>query len=145
MRRHSVTLAVTAGFCLALVTGTAGAAARAPGSGGTWGRAQEVPGTAALNTGGSAETLTVSCGAAGNCSAGGCYAQGHTGHAFVARETNGTWGAAQEVAAALNRGGGAQLDSVSCASAGNCSAGGFYMDSSQHSQAFVAGETNGTW
>jgi hypothetical protein len=43
--------------------------------------------------------------------------------------------------AALNRGGNAGVSSVSCASAGNCSAGGFYKDSSGHQQAFVVSQT----
>ena len=42
-------------------------------SGGTWGTAEEVPGSAALNKGGDAEILSVSCASAGNCSAGGFY------------------------------------------------------------------------
>ena len=57
------------------------------------------------------------------------------------------WGTAQEVpgTAALNRGGQAAIASVSCASAGNCSAGGFYLDSSSRQQAFVVSQTGGTW
>ena len=35
--------------------------------------------------------------------------------------------------------------SVSCASAGNCAAGGFYTDSSANSQAFVVTERHGIW
>ena len=55
---------------------------------------------------------------------------------------NGTWHTAIEVpgAAALNQGGNALADSVSCAMAGNCAAAGFYTDSSQHLQAFVVNE-----
>jgi hypothetical protein len=34
---------------------------------------------------------------------------------------------------------------VSCATAGNCSAGGQFKDSAGHFQAFVAGEVNGVW
>jgi hypothetical protein len=34
---------------------------------------------------------------------------------------------------------------VSCGSAGNCAAGGFYQDGSSSLQAFVAGEVNGRW
>ena len=49
----------------------------------------------------------------------------------------GTWGNAKEVAAGLNQGGEGQLNSVSCASAGNCSAGGYYTDAAGHFQAFV--------
>src|SRR5215467_730872 len=47
-----------------------------------------------------------------------------------AAAAGGTWGSAQEVAAVLNTGGFAEVNSVSCASAGNCSAGGFYTSSS---------------
>ena len=38
----------------------------------------------------------------------------------------------------LNKGGNDGVDAVSCASAGNCSAGGYYTDASGHTQAFVA-------
>jgi hypothetical protein len=60
--------------------------------------------------------------------------------AFVASEVAGTWQAAVEVpgTAALNAGGHAQVNSVSCGSAGNCSAGGVYTDSSGHGQGFTA-------
>ena len=55
----------------------------------------------------------------------------------VAAGSGGTWGKADEVPgiATLNTYGDAQIESVSCASAGNCSAGGNYTDSSGHSQA----------
>jgi len=124
------------------------AGARAAALGGTWGTAIEVPGTAALNQGGNAQIESVSCGSAGNCSAGGFYTDSAgRWQALVAGETNGTWHAAIEVpgTAALNQGGRAIVNSVSCVSAGNCSAGGFYQDGSGHYQAFVAVEANGTW
>jgi hypothetical protein len=56
---------------------------------------------------------------------------------------NGRWGTAKEVpgTATLNTGGDAQIDSVSCASAGNCSAGGYYTDSTGHGQSFVVSQT----
>jgi len=111
---------------------------------GTWGTAHQV--AAALNAGGIAAVSSVSCGAAGNCSAGGHYTDSSGfSHAFVVSATNGTWGTAHQVAAALNTGGDAQIYSVSCAAAGNCIAGGYYTSSSGHSQAFVVNETNGTW
>jgi hypothetical protein len=103
-----------------------GAQAAAPG--GSWGTAEEVPGVAALNRGGSAEITSVSCARAGDCSAGGDYVDGsHRTQAFVAGEAKGTWEPAQEVpgTAALNRGGFAEITSVSCARPGDCSAGGF--------------------
>jgi len=40
---------------------------------GVWGKAEEVPGTAALNAGGQAAITSVSCSPAGYCSAGGAY------------------------------------------------------------------------
>jgi hypothetical protein len=66
-----------------------------------------------------------------------------TGASAAAAAPGGTWGSAQEVpgTAALNQGGHAQVYSVSCASAGDCAAGGFYTDSSRHAQAFVVNET----
>jgi hypothetical protein len=47
--------------------------------------------------------------------------------AFVISEVNGTWAAAQAVVGTLSSSGGAQVTSVSCASAGSCEAGGSYL------------------
>ena len=125
---------------------------------GTWQQAEEVPGAAALNHVprllGGTEINSVSCASAGNCSAGGDYTDSSSlQQAFVVSEVNGTWQQAEEVpgTATLNNLppnsnlGGAQVNSVSCASAGNCSAGGDYTDSSSLQQAFVVSEVNGTW
>jgi hypothetical protein len=115
---------------------------------GIWGTAVGVPGLAALNVGGNAEVTSVSCASAGDCGAGGRYeVDGGQTEAFVAEETNGTWGAATEVpgTAVLNAGGAAKVASVSCRSAGACSAGGQYQDGSRRTQAFVVGEENGVW
>ena len=115
---------------------------------GTWGKAEEVPGSAALNAGGNALVNSVSCASAGNCGAGGYYVDGSSHmQAFVVSEKNGAWGNAATIPGlgALNAGGSAEVGSVSCASAGNCSAGGTYQDGSGSFQAFVAGQKNGTW
>jgi len=114
---------------------------------GSWGDAVEVPGTAALNSGGSASVDSVSCAAAGACAAGGHYSDGSNYQAFVVSETNGTWGDAVEVpgTAALNSGGNASVDSVSCGAVGACAAAGYYADGSANRQAFVVNETNGSW
>ena len=63
----------------------------------------------------------------------------------MAVERNGLWGTAIEVPGlgALNKGGYAEVNSVSCASAGNCAAGGDYADRRGHGQGFVAVERNG--
>ena len=143
-RSAAMRVAAAAAVCAMVVTG-AGVAAAA--SGGTWGRAREVPGTAALNHV-YAQVNSVSCASAGNCAAGGFYTDSSVREqVFVASEVNGTWHTAIEVPgiAALNRDGGAFVPSMSCASAGNCSAGGAYLDGSFHDQAFVVSQVNGTW
>src|SRR5215468_75399 len=116
-------------------------------TGGGWGTAVEVPGTAALNAGDQAQLYSMSCPSSGNCAAGGWYtdASGHE-QAFVVDETGGVWGNAIEVpgTAALNTGGGAQVDSVSCSSPGTCVSGGFYS-AGINAEAFVVDETGGVW
>jgi hypothetical protein len=115
---------------------------------GTWSRAIEVPGLAALNAGGQAEVSSVSCDSAGNCAAAGYYHDRHGhGQGFVVNEQTGTWGRAIKVPglAALNAGGQAELSSVSCSSAGNCAAGGSYVDRQSDRQGLVVSERNGTW
>ena len=138
-------------LCPALLAVPSAAAARtrpahvsAAGAGGTWGKAEQVPGTAALNQGGHAVTLSVSCAAAGDCSAVGYStpsASSVVAKAFVVTESGGRWGKAEEVlgSAAFNSSG-ATVDSVSCAAAGDCSAGG-----SAGQQAFVVNQTGGRW
>ena len=56
------------------------------------------------------------------------------------------WGDAIAIPAliGLNTGSGAQGNSVSCASAGNCAVTGYYQ-SSAGDQGFVVNQTNGTW
>jgi hypothetical protein len=60
---------------------------------------------------------------------------------------NGKWGPAVQVpgSAALDKGGFAQLNSVSCPTAGNCSAGGSYAASSTSMQPMLVTGKNGTW
>src|SRR5215467_11625314 len=66
--------------------------------------------------------------------------------ALAVRETNGTWKKAIEVpgSGTLDAGGSAEVESVSCASAGNCAAIGVYSGGSG-TQAFVASEAHGAW
>ena len=115
---------------------------------GIWGNAEEVPGSGTLNASGHTVVDSVSCVSAGNCSAGGSYLDANSFHQpFVVDEVNGSWGNATEVtgASGFNAGGSALVNSVSCASAGTCVAGGQYKDNSMHYQAFVVDETGGTW
>jgi hypothetical protein len=117
-------------------------------SGGVWGSATEVPGTATLNAGALALATGLSCSSAGNCSTGGYFtdAASHQ-QVFVASEVSGVWGTATEVpgTAALNAGGNAVLEDVSCPTNGNCTAVGYYTDSASFKQVFVVNEVGGTW
>jgi len=116
--------------------------------GGRWGRAAEVPGSARLNTADDAEIESVSCAAPGDCSAGGYYSSGnYNSQAFVVTERRGRWGKAIEVPGSgrLNTTGMAEVDAVSCAAPGDCSAGGDYSGADGNSQAFVVTERDGRW
>jgi hypothetical protein len=117
-------------------------------TGGHWGQAEEVPGTAALDVGNVAFLSSVSCASPGNCTAGGDYAASSSQQAFVISETAGHWGQAMPVPhlATLNVGGQAGISSLSCASAGNCSAGGLYTGHKPGSgKAFVVNQVGGQW
>jgi hypothetical protein len=132
------------------------AATRAAPLAGSWGTARGVPDLAALNKGGNAYVNSLSCPSAGNCAAGGSYGgaragAAHVQQAFVAVEREGRWGNAAVVPglAALSKGGDrgpdAEVDAVSCASPGNCAAGGEYRDQHGHLQGFVVSERDGRW
>src|SRR5258706_594744 len=158
MRRQRVVMVLAGAaalWCAALLAvactepgGVARAAAGAAARVGSWRAAIEVPGTGALNKGGDAVVNSLSCGSAGNCAAVGHYTDG-SGHqqAFVASETNGTWHAAIEVPGIndLDESGEARRVGEACSSGGNRSDGRKINDGDGHTQAFVAGEANGTW
>src|SRR5215468_7280804 len=150
MRRVSMPVVTAmAGLGSVLLAGAGPAVAGVPSAGaGGWDKAIEVPGTAALNTGGAAAIVSVSCAAAGGCAAGGQYrALHHHFPAFVVTEAGGRWRKAIQVpgTAAVNTGGDAAIESVSCPAAGSCAAGGFYIDGSGNEQAFVVTEAGGRW
>jgi hypothetical protein len=115
---------------------------------GSWRGAFEVPGSGTLNFGGFANADSVSCASVGNCAVGGSYTDGGgRAQAFVASERNGIWGKAIEVpgSGSLPAGQLGNVTLVSCASAGNCTAGLTYTADFDLQQAFVASETNGAW
>jgi hypothetical protein len=95
---------------------------------------------------------SISCGAVGNCVAVGSYDDDKSfAQSFVVNEVKGVWQRAREIALPANAKGASQLSelhSVSCWSAGNCSAVGSYLDGTQpigHSEAIVVNEVRGTW
>jgi len=116
---------------------------------GTWQTARAIPGLAGLNAGGDAEIETISCSSVGNCVLGGQYRDvSGNFQVFVVAEVNGTWQPAGSIPGLdnLNTNGSARIYSISCASSGSCTAGGYYADSASSGfQAWVATEASGTW
>jgi hypothetical protein len=122
-------------------------------TGGTWGTAIEVPGTSHLNRNDGDWITTISCPSAGNCAAGGPYdvdSDATTSQVFLVSQTNGTWGKAFQVpgTSELNHGRNAWINQVSCSSAGNCGAAGYYSpahDGIPRTQPFVLNQVHGRW
>jgi LPXTG-motif cell wall-anchored protein len=114
---------------------------------GVWGSFENVPGLVAANYDGVAMLQSVSCSSAGNCSAGGSYKYEGTRQVFVVSQVDGAWQSFENVPdlPAANVMGYSSLYSVSCTTAGNCSAGGFYLDGSSAQQAFVVSQVDGAW
>jgi hypothetical protein len=117
---------------------------------GTWHSVIKIAGiTLSPRGGGTVQPMSVSCAKAGECSVVGDYEAAPSApyHAFIASEVHGTWHAATAVPglAALDHGANANLQSVSCTSPGNCSAGGGYSASTGIGQAFVVDEIHGIW
>lgn len=114
---------------------------------GKWRKPEVIPGFARLGKASTANVGVVSCGTRGNCVAAGSYRdRAGRAQAFVADEVRGRWHNAREVpgTAALNVRG-AEVDSVSCTSPGNCTAAGSYQRTYRLGQAFVVSEVRGRW
>ena len=115
---------------------------------GTW-AAVEAPLPANTAADPEAGVEALSCVSAGNCTATGGY-QDSSGYfqGLLLTETSGTWTAVEAVPPA-NAVTGARFvggpSSVSCVSAGNCTAVGTYIDSSGIFQGVVLTEASGTW
>ena len=116
-------------------------------SSGTWGTGIEatLPADAATDAGSSA--YSVSCSSVGNCSAVGDYSESSGYEGLLLSESSGTWGTGVGAAPPANSSTNpdAFLDSVSCGSVGNCAAVGNYVDSSNHEQGLLLGESLETW
>jgi len=94
-----------------------------------------------------ADVNSVSCTSAGNCTATGTYSD-NSDHrqGLLLTQTAGTWAAVQAPLPAHPRfNPNVILNSVSCTSAGNCTAVGGYLDSSNHSPGLLLTQTAGTW
>ena len=97
---------------------------------------------------GSEATLgTVSCPSPGNRSAGLDTGPGDQQETFTLDQSSGSWGAPTEVTMANGQGAaGLSLTSMSCPSAGNCAAVGYYSrPGALFVHAYVVDETGGVW
>ena len=92
----------------------------------------------------------ISCASAGNCTAVGQFedAAGYN-EAFTQSETNGVWGTSAPATFAPGVQNtidpNADFNAVSCASAGNCTVAGQFLDAAYNYEAFTQSETNGVW
>lgn len=111
---------------------------------GTWGRAEQVPGAAALmNSSGfsTATVYSVSCSSPGNCAAGGFAGL----RAFMVSQVNGSWGTARPLAGAgILRKARLLINTMACGSPGNCGAAGHDLAAGRPGL-FVAREVRGRW
>ncbi|CAB4762656.1 MAG: hypothetical protein F2700_08820 [Actinobacteria bacterium] len=117
---------------------------------GTWGNAVPVTLAAGLQSAAPfAYFSSVSCASAGNCTAAGRFKDlAGNFQAFTQTSTGGTWGnavPATYAAGIQNAAPYAYFNSVSCASAGNCTAAGAFKDQGGNTQAFTQSSTGGTW
>jgi hypothetical protein len=91
----------------------------------------------------------VACSSAGNCSAAGTYYDGSGNQQpLLVDEIGGTWQDGVEGALPSNAATASlqtNIGSLSCASAGNCAAVGWYRDSDGNEQGLILDQVNGTW
>lgn len=126
-------------------------------TGGTWHRAATLRGTIKLPSPADTQNITaLTCTAPGQCTAVGAYGTSVNSvpvdaAPFTAAQVNGTWSRIHAIRG-LPADAVARVTSLSCASAGNCAAGGYWLTnpggdehtlSSNH--AFLVTETHGTW
>jgi hypothetical protein len=115
---------------------------------GVWGPIQAIPGVSALSREDAASLTGLSCGADGDCVAGGDYLNtSGNSQAYVASEQGGVWGTATQLFATQLLGSGLSntVNSVACPSAGNCTAIGAFADAQGNSQPYVVDDANHVW
>jgi hypothetical protein len=115
---------------------------------GTWATGVKATLPADANTSPDTDLDGLSCVSPGNCTASGEYGDSSGNEqGLLLTQTAGTWGTGVKAPLPANAGTNpvVNLDSVSCASAGNCSAVGSYTDSSSHAQPLLLTESSGVW
>jgi hypothetical protein len=114
---------------------------------GVWSSATEV--AAALNLGGVAGIIAISCPSAGDCTAEGTYTDGaDVVHTFVLDQVNGSWGFATEVPdfTSMAAHDASEMTTLSCTSASTCVGVGSFVDhATSTAQPIIFDETDGVW
>ena len=114
---------------------------------GIWGNPEFIPGLNEVDAVSGSSVFAMSCPVSGNCTLGGYFKTQNVGHAFVATQTNGTWGR-YELVPGLDvvSQGDAVVQTLSCASVGNCTAvGQFFTNAGVGIQIFVVTQSDGVW
>ena len=125
-------------------------------SAGTWGAVQPLAGLSSLQPApgnlpaGDSSLTTVSCGAPGDCTAGGVYAYGVHQEPFIVSESGHVWGQPQPLPALSSGGqyseGSNEVTSVSCPDATDCAVVGTYFPQINASgEIFTVDEAAGAW
>jgi hypothetical protein len=114
---------------------------------GRWGRAIEVVPPKGAADQPDAEVNGIACASQGNCVAVGYYnVKADYDQGFIVDQTRGRWGHAIQAELPLNaRAEAAGLTTVTCTSAGNCEAGGYYFDRAGGLEATIVSEVRGRW
>jgi hypothetical protein len=119
---------------------------------GSWATGTEasLPGNATLRVSQFVRLSSVSCPSAGNCAAVGTYTDtAGSGQGLLLTETNGSWATGSEALLPANalrtKRQMAGLTSISCPTAGNCTAIGTYFDSSSNLRGLLLSEHGGVW
>jgi hypothetical protein len=112
---------------------------------GVMGAYTEIPGLRFANSGNRSSVSTVSCTSSGNCVATGNYSDS-LDHAFLAVQSNGVWSNYSNIPGMSSTATSAfeGKESVSCSTAGNCTAAGMYYEDGLQ-QAFVVSLVDGVW
>ena len=119
-------------------------------TGGTWGQVTPIVFANGIQSASPAAYMnSVTCVSAGNCVAVGTFKSSSTYfEAFILTSVGGVWGDATPVtfpSGVRNAAMSDSLDSVSCATAGNCSAVGSYKNAAGGTEAFTMIATDGVW
>jgi Bacterial Ig-like domain (group 3) len=114
---------------------------------GRWGTAGQIPAPGPASSGSDLQLTVISCGAAGECGAGGSFDDGMSTAAAIVGQSGGIWGGAQLVAglSSLATITWSQITAVSCPAAGDCVAVGDYEGPDAVAGAFVVSQADGRW